>query len=168
MFMRREKGQCQNDGQWELQEDLAPSVGFWSLLLPWKPSLTPPQPLWQILPCVPTLFWSELCWVLVKIDRGFGLLLSAPTEKSAGLAPGEQGWSPWKARASHRNAMPGSHRVSVTQNRDCSCQSALRNEGRMLPKDQRGQQELGRLCLNDWNSVEEDPLVRPGKLELKE
>lgn len=23
-----EKGQRQNDGQWELQEDLAPSVGF--------------------------------------------------------------------------------------------------------------------------------------------
>lgn len=47
----------------------------------------------SFLLCVPTLFWSELCWVLWKTDRVFAFLLSVPTEKSAGFAQGEQ--DPW-------------------------------------------------------------------------
>lgn len=44
----------------------------------------------SFLLCVPTLYQSELCWVLVQTDRALDFLLSVPTEKSAALAQGEQ------------------------------------------------------------------------------
>lgn len=44
----------------------------------------------SFLLCVPTLFWSELCWVLLKTDRAFDFLLSVPREKSAGFSQGNK------------------------------------------------------------------------------
>lgn len=113
------------------------------LLKGWKSSLSPPRPPWQKFLSFPSLL---AIIVLCSFKKPTGLLDSLQGT-STGPAQGEQdpvdGAYGRQEHPTEDTAITRLYRMTATWNRDWSSQSALRDEGKTFPKDQRWQKRIG-------------------------